>query len=191
MTGTNSFFLRSASFCAFAAPLFLLAADILQVVNIGDFAFTIIMWLSFVLFVPAVFGTTYLAGGPVLSIVGGIFAFIGSMAGASMQVLFRVWIVLSDAQATTAIETLQKSKALLASTQMIGIFFPIGLFILALSFYKNNSIGRIGATALALGAILFPVGHAAGIAIALIGADILLIATFWLIGKRLRIKESI
>jgi len=68
---------------------------------------------------------------------------------------------------------------------MIGIFFPIGLLILAACLYRNRIVSPIVALALAAGAILFPVGRIGGFWWAVLGSDILLIAAFGLIGWRL------
>ena len=151
------------------------------------FEWTIVLWVSFVLFVPAIFGLSYLAitRGSRLAFVGGASAYFGAMAGASMQVLFRVWAVLDEAGAQQTIELLGGSRKLIVTTQMIGIFFPIGLLILAASLYRSRAVNIFIALSLAGGAILFPVGRIAGSLFALVGGDILLLASFGVIGSRL------
>lgn len=151
------------------------------------FEWTIALWVSFVLFVPAIFGLTYLAAGQGsrLALVGGASAFFGCMAGASMQVLFRVWAVLNELGSPQTVELLRASRKLIASTQMIGIFFPIGLLILAASLYRRHITSPIAPLSLAIGAILFPMGRIAGLLVGLVGGDLFLLIAFGMIGSRL------
>jgi hypothetical protein len=180
-------FISIAGICSMLAPLVLLIGDAVLLIGNLRFEWTIIMWVSFVLFVPAIFGATYLAAGngSRLALVGGASAFIGCMAGASMQVLFRVWAVLDELGSPQTVELLRSSRKLIVSTQMIGIFFPIGLLILAASLYRRRLVHPVVPLSLAIGAILFPMGRIAGLLVGLVGADLLLIVAFVLIGRRL------
>ena len=184
MNNIKNPFIRLAAICAIFAPLALFAGDLLLIVGGRKFEFTIMLWLAFVLIVPAIFGIAYLAhnSGSRLAVFGGACAFFGAMAGASMQVLFRVYAVLEESGDERAIELLQKTFKLIATTQMIGIFFPIGLILLSISLYRRRVFGSIIPLLLAAGAIAFPVGRIAGFAIAVISSDILLTAAFGLIG---------
>ena len=187
MTRVGNKFLRLAGLCAMLAPLPLLAGDVMQVVGGFGFEWTLALWLSFVLFVPAVFGVAYLVArsGSRLGLWGGAAAFVGCMAGASMQVLFRVWAVLDEAGSPETIGLLQGSRKLIVSTQMIGILFPLGLLLLAASIYRSRAASPLVALLLAAGAILFPVGRIIGVTFALLGSDVLLLAAFIMIGGRL------
>lgn len=187
MTRVGNKFLRIAGLCAMLAPLPLLAGDLMQIKGGFGFEWTVALWLAFVLFVPAVFGLTYLVArsGSRLGVWGGAAAFLGCMAGASMQILFRVWAVLGEAGSPQTIELLRGSRKLIVSTQMIGIFFPLGLLILAASIYKSRAASPLVALLLAAGAILFPVGRIAGVTYALLGSDALLLAAFVMVGGRL------
>ncbi|MGB7922197.1 MAG: hypothetical protein WCF57_03015 [Pyrinomonadaceae bacterium] len=185
MNETKHSFIRLAGICSMLAPLVLLTGDSILLLGHLRFEWTIALWLSFVLFVPAIFGLTYLAAGEGsrLALVGGASAFFGSMAGASMQVLFRVWAVLDEAGSPQTIELLRSSRKLIATTQMIGIFFPIGLLILAASLYRRHVVSPIVPLSLAIGAILFPMGRIAGLLVGLIGGDLLLIVAFVMVGR--------
>ena len=184
MNNIKHLFIRIAAVCAILAPLILLAGDLVLIIGKRRFEWTIILWLSFVLFVPAIFGLTFVAfdRGNKLAVVGGACAFFGAMAGASMQVLFRVYAVLEEAGNAKAIELLQKTMKLIATTQMIGIFFPVGLILLSISIYSNRTFNRLIPLLLAIGAILFPIGRIGGFAIAVSGSGMVLIAAFGLIG---------
>lgn len=179
--------LRIAGVCSILAPLLLLVADIMQIVGGPGFEGTVVMWVSFVLFVPAIFGLSYLAiaEGSRLAFAGGASAYFGAMAGASMQVMFRVRAVLVEAGSTQAVELMRGSRKLFVTTQMIGIFFPLGLLILAFSLYRSGVVSPLIALSLAAGAILFPMGRIAGLLIGLIGGDLMLIIAFGVIGSRL------
>jgi hypothetical protein len=183
---SNRLFLKIAGVCAILAPLTMLAADLL---NFGGlkFEFTLVMWLAFVFFVPSIFGMTYLAAsrGSRLAIFGGASAFFGAMAGASMQVLFRVYAVLEEKNAMQPIELLQNTFKLIATTQMIGITYPLGLIILAFCLFRTRVVAPIVAILLALGALMFPVGRIGGFWWAVLGSDVLLLAAFGLIGLRM------
>jgi hypothetical protein len=186
MTNTMPTFIRAAGICAITAPLIMLAADMFQIGGL-IFEFTIAFWLAFVFFVPAIIGLTYLIAsrGSRLAIIGGAAAYFGAMAGASMQVLFRVYAVLDEKNSPQAIELLRGTTKLIATTQMIGIFFPIGLLILAFGLYQNRIVSPIVAIVFAAGAIFFPVGRIGGFWWAFIGSDILMIAAFGLLGWHL------
>jgi len=97
MMNTTRTFIRTAGICSIIAPLLMLAADSLAIGGLR-FEFTIVLWLAFVFFVPAILGLTYLTAnyGSRLALLGGASAYFGAMAGASMQVLFRVWAVLDE-----------------------------------------------------------------------------------------------
>ena len=193
MDNTGHPYISIAGICSLLAPLVLLIGDAMLLIGALRFEWTIALWVSFVLFVPATFGLTYLAAsqGSRLALVGGASAFIGCMAGASMQVLFRVWAVLNEAGSPQTVDLLRSSRKLIVSTQMIGIFFPIGLLILAASLYRRHLVSPVAPLSLAIGAILFPMGRIAGLLVGLIGGDLLLIVAFVLIGSRLlSAKES-
>jgi hypothetical protein len=65
---------------------------------------------------------------------------------------------------------------------MIGIFFPIGLIMLAISIFRSKIFNAATPFLLVGGALLFPVGRIAGIVPAVIGSGALLFAAFGLIG---------
>lgn len=192
MTNTTRTFIRIAGVCSIIAPLLMLFADLLQIGGFR-FEFTIVLWLAFVFFVPAILGITYYIAsyGSRLAVLGGVLAYFGAMAGASMQVLFRVWAVLEEKNSSQTIELLQESIKLTVTTRTIGLPFPIGLLILAACLHRFRIVTPVVALVFAAGAILFPVGRIAEFWWAFIGSDILLIAGFGLVGLRLFSAEAI
>jgi hypothetical protein len=187
MNKTGRSFLRIAGVCSILAPVVLLIGDAMLLAGTLKFEQTIVSWLSFVLFVPAILGMTYLAasGGHGLALVGGASAFFGTMAGASMQVFFRVRAVLNELGLPQTVDLLRASTKLVASTQMIGIFFPIGLVLLALGLYRSRTVNAIVPLSLAIGALLFPMGRIAGLVVGFVGGDLLLLLAFAAVGRRL------
>lgn len=176
-----------ASSCLIAAPALLLAADVMQVIGGFDFERTAVMWTSFVLFVPAVLGVVHLLRNRTdyLGLLGGAFCVVGAMAGAGMMTIFRLNAVLKaggDGDLALAIESAFKARpALPMSIFMPGLLFPLGFIVLAIGLYRARVSSVWLALLLALGGVLFPVRHAAGVTPALLGGDIvLLIALGWL-----------
>jgi hypothetical protein len=187
MYNTSSGFLRIAGVCSIAAPILLLGSDIFHLLLGHDFEWTIGMWAAMVLFVPAVIGFAWslAASGSRLAYLGGALAFFGAMAGASMQVLFRVHAVLAEQGAAQTVEQLRGTFKLVASTQMIGLAWPIGLLLLCVSLLMVNSSRWMTALLLAGGAIFFPIGRIAGSDTAVIISGILFVGAFGLIGRQM------
>lgn len=162
------------------AATLLLIGDVFQLATQG-MAWTVFLALAFTAFAAGLLllpGSLYTPSNRIIQ-TGAALAFIGSVAGASMQAMFRAWEVLEHASAPEALKTLQDNSGITLTTLAPGILFPIGLCILAIGLRTL----RITSVALALGAILFPVGHAAGHPIALIGGDIVLLAAFILLRR--------
>lgn len=187
MENTRHPFLRIAAISAVLAPLTLLAGDALMIFGGRRFEFSLALWLAFVFFVPAILGITFLAysAGSRLSLVGGASAFFGAMAGASMQVLFRVYAVFEEVGATEPVALLQGTLKLIATTQMIGIFFPIGLITLAICFYRRRVFEPFISLLLIAGAVAFPIGRIGGFAVAVLSSGVLLALAFGLMGWKM------
>jgi len=167
-----------------AGALLLLGGDVAQVLQ-GGFLWTILLWLAFVcmgaglLLLPAALS---LNRHP-LVMAGVACAFVGCFAGASMQVFFRVREVLQGADQKAAVDLLQGHKLLTLSTLVPGILFPLGLLVLSAGFMRSRVLPLRASLALALGAVLFPVGHAAGFVPALILGDVILLIAFFLCSR--------
>lgn len=167
-----------------AGSLLLLAGDLVQVLR-GGLLWTILLWLAFICFgaglllLPVAFSLTDRP----LVVAGIACAFVGCFAGAGMQVLFRVWEVLRGANQEAAVSLLNEHVLLRVSTLVPGIFFPLGLLVLSAGFMWGRVLPLWTSLTLALGAILFPIGHAAGLVPALILGDIVLGAAFFGLGR--------
>lgn len=186
-------FIKIAGAFSLLAPLTMLAADLLLTATALAFEWSIVLWLAFVFFVPAIIGLAFILhenGNPRLALAGGALAFFGAMAGASMQVLFRVYAVLNEHGAAQSVELLRGTFKLIAATQMIGLAFPIGLILLAVGIYRTQIFNPATAFLLAAGAALFPVGRIGGFTFAILGSGVVLLAAFGLIGWQILRKKK-
>jgi hypothetical protein len=192
MSGAKNWFLQAAGVCAFLGPIVMVAADSINIFGGQAFIASIVLWLAFVLIVPGLIGFTYLltANGSKLAFVGGVLAYLGAMAGAAMQVLFRVYAVLGETDSTAAIDQLRGTFKLIAATQMIGLPFPIGLLLLAISYYRNGSAGFIHPVLLAIGAVLFPIGRIGLQEWAILASGVLIMIVFMTIGRKLMAEAN-
>lgn len=187
MDNVKKRFLQIAAFGAFVGPILIVVADSIHIFAGQAFVWTILLWLAFVLFIPGIMGLTYLAarGGSMLPIIGGVLAYFGAMAGASMQVLFRVHAVLEELGQTSTVDLLKGTFKLVASTQMIGLTFPIGLILLAIAYARHGSDSFIRPILLILGAIFFSIGRIAGAQWAVLASGILFMVVFMSVGRQL------
>jgi hypothetical protein len=182
--GTTKGFIRLAGGCAILAPWLQGAAGLMQFVPGLEFEWTVVFFFAFVLYVPAIIGLTLMAvrSGSRLAALAGALAYFGAMAGAGMQAFFRSGAVLLESGQAAGRAALGESFPLAASTMFIGIFFPIGLLLLAVCLYLSRAVPRLAAVLLAVGAVAFPVGHAIEIDAAQVAASVLMIAAFGMIG---------
>ena len=187
MDNVTSKFLKISGICAIVAPILLLSIDIFHLVTGADFIWTIGMWLAFALFVPAVIGVAYslAASGSRLAYVGGVLAFFGAMAGASMQVLFRTHAVLAEQGLETVNQQLRETFKLVASTQMIGLTWPLGLLMLSIALFAVDRSKWLISLALAGGAIAFPIGRIGFAQPAVILSGIFFVVGFGLLGMQM------
>jgi hypothetical protein len=171
---SSTFYLRSTAFLLIASILHLIG-EIIYRLN-EQFAASVLLELSFILFalgfllLPLTFGSWIRT----IDVVASVCAFVGSIAGAAMQVLFRSTEVLAAAGNTQALVTLQNSRALHFSTLVPGILFPIGIIALAIALRSSKHLSLGTTLMLVLGAILFPLGHAADVTLARFASDIVI-----------------
>jgi hypothetical protein len=171
---------RVARVSAVLAPLLLLVGDCIAIWNSRSVWWTLLLWLSFACFVPASAAVVVALSRsrPVLAAVGGVIVLIGTMAGAGMQAYFRTSIVLQNGGQDAAIAFLRTQSIMLVTTQVPGICFPIGLLLLAFGLWRSRIAPAWVAGTLAIGAVLFPIGHAAQVSWALVAGDIVLAVAF-------------
>lgn len=178
---------RFAFICAFLAPLILLIGDTIAVINFLSISWTLLLWLSFLCFIPALAGLAIAVQqrAPLLGLVGGMVVLIGTMAGAGMQAYFRAGILLQQGGQDNAVAFLRTQSVMPLTTQVPGIAFPVGLLILAAAIWRSRIAPAWIAGVLAIGAVLFPIGHAARVSWALLGGDLVLLVAFVAIAQRI------
>lgn len=180
-------FLRIAAVCAVVGPIILLSSDIAQIVGLIDFGWTLGLWAAMMLMIPAVIGLTYLLAkqGSRLAVVAGCFAYFGLVAGASMQVLFRVHAVLREQDNLQTVEQLRQTFKLVASTQMIGLAWPIGLLLFAIVTFQQKFPVWLPLT-FVVAAISFPIGRIAFSQPAVVLSGVCFIVIFFTVSGHLR-----
>lgn len=188
MQGARSPMLKVAAFGAFVGPAILFFSDLLLgSTAVVSFEWTIGNWAAMMLMIPAAIGLTFLlaSSGSRLAMVGGCFAFFGLVAGASMQVLFRVYAVLEEQGAMATADQLRSTFKLVASTQMIGLTWPIGLILLSIACLTTRVVNIAVPILLTIGAIAFPIGRIAGSRAGVLISGAAFIFAFGIVGLRL------
>lgn len=173
------------------AAALLLAGDLLQLTG-STFAWTVVLALAFAVFaggLVVVLGSAGVRAHP-LSVVGAVCGFVGAIAGAAMQVLFRAWSVLDEAGHEEALRLLQNHVGIRLSTLVPGVLFPLGLLLLAAGLYRSRQLRLPTALALAVGAAFFPLGHAAGNPFAMVAGDLVLLAALGALAFELRMDVA-
>ncbi|MFN2509730.1 MAG: hypothetical protein ABR589_13290, partial [Chthoniobacterales bacterium] len=118
-----------------------MVADVMQVIGGFDFEWTVVMWIAFVLFVPAVLGIVHLLRNRAdyLGLLGGAFCIVGLMAGAGMMTIFRLNAVLiagGERRLAPAIQSAFKANPALPLTIFVpGFLFALGFIVLAVGLY--------------------------------------------------------
>lgn len=174
---------RPSAVCLVAAPLLLALGDLAGVLTRREtILWTVLLFLSFCAFVPAIFALAHLvrARAPRAGLVLGSIAFLGAMVGASMQAFFRAALLLEQASTSPAVaaaaEKAWSVPSFFLTTVAPGLFFPLGMLSLGVALVLGRQVPLGASLLLCLGALLFPVGHAVGLPVALLGGDLVLLA---------------
>ncbi len=180
--------LRISAVAAMIGPPVILISDIIHITAGYSFEWTIGLWAGLLLMIAGTVGIAYYvssSGGGMTAIIGGCFAFFGLVAGASMQVLFRVHAVLEEQGSMATVEQLKQTLKLVASTQMIGLAWPVGALILAIGTYRAFRTNYILPLIMTVGAISFPIGRIGFNNTAVIVSGIAFTAAYWMFAKRM------
>lgn len=114
---------------------------------------------------------------------------VGAMAAAQMMALFRVRGVLLRGVEGLPADALQRifkaEPGLFLTVFPWGLLFPIGLLVSGIALLRTARFGAALPLLLTLGGLLFPFGHAAGVAAGLIGSDLLLVVAFGGLARRI------
>jgi hypothetical protein len=179
--------LRIAAVTAFIGPVLVLGADLMNIYGGLKFVWTIGLFWGFAMMIPPVIGLAYVCAknGSRLALVAGCLAFLGLVAGAGMQALFRVHAVLEEQGNMDAVTQLRQTFKLIASTQMIGLTWPIGLLLFSIASRKAWSGNYMIPILFLIGAISFPIGRILFVDASVILSGVVFLILFPMIGLRL------
>jgi hypothetical protein len=184
---------RIGGVCLLAAPVVLLAADVMRAGAGLRHEWPIPAKLSFALFVPAILALVHLLRERAdrTGLLGGGLALVGCLAGASIVTATKIMTSLEDASlgepATRAVEAAMLAGGVpqyLFLYPLPGLAFPAGLLVLSFGLLRAGVVPAPAAVLLALGAVLFPVGRIGGIEAAVLASSVALTASMGWIGWR-------
>jgi hypothetical protein len=146
---------------AYVAPPLLLVSDILLIQFISEPGL-FVQRIALIVFIPAVAVVVLLAPHRARWQVG---------AGAVLAIFGAFAIVF-------------RQGFLAAPIRLPAVLFPLGLLALSVAM-TGTMVSRRAAVLIAIGALLFPVGHMSGAPAALLGGDAMFIAAFWSLATQL------
>lgn len=170
-----------AAACLLAAPLLMLAGDVLRVLGGAPRAWLVMAKLAFALFVGAALAVVRLTSERAdrAGLVGGALAVVGCLAGSGIltanAVLGSIDTAGLDAAATGAIEAALRTSGVggfVLFYPLPGLAFPVGFLVLSYALLRARAVSPVAAAALALGALLFPVGRIGGLDWAVIASGV-------------------
>jgi hypothetical protein len=150
-----------AAGAAWVAPPLLLVSDILLIQFISTPGL-LVQRIALTIFIPAIIGAAVLARGRARWQIA---------AGAALAVLGAMAIVI-------------RQSVLAAPTRPPAVLLPLGLLVLSGAMI-GSKVSRQIAAFLGAGALLFPLAHQSGVPAALIAADLIFLAAFWTLGRRM------
>ncbi len=174
---------RVAGVSLIAGPALLLTSSVVRFVFERVFEWYLTMKLSFFFIALAALGLVHLLRGRAdgSGHVGGALALAGCISGAS---IVTAAYVLEPMQGAVADEKLRELYLTIVNSQLPGLFFPIGLLILAVALLRKRVVPVWAGLLFALGAALFPVGRIPGLVWAIFACDVLLTASLGYVGTR-------
>jgi hypothetical protein len=179
-------FTKIFAFAMMAAPIVQLVADILWFGNGVLLTGTVFRQISYVLFIPAVFGMLYLAPSKI-GVVALWLCLLGIGGGIAIVALYRVGSGAEVGQSGLPLfveQAFSASPGLGISIFIPGILFPLGQLALALAFWRECSQQRLLSFLLVSIGILFFMGNALEIKIALFTSDVLMIIVYCWMARR-------
>ena len=172
---------KGAAVCLLAAPLLMLAGDVLRQWAGAQRAWLFMLKLAFALFVGAALAVVHLtrARADRAGLVGGALAVVGCLAGSGIITAGAVFAAVDgaglDDAAMRAVEAAFGSsdvRGYLFLYPLPGLAFPAGFLVLSLALVRARIVAPLAAVALALGALLFPVGRIGGVEWAVLGSGL-------------------
>jgi hypothetical protein len=128
-------------------------------------------------------------------LLGATSMLIGWAAATRISVIIQLHALLSagvEGVSPSALESVFKaSPAMWVSVFPVGLFFPLGLITLGLALFWRRPLNCWLGLLLALGGVLFPLGRALGIELAIVACDIVLAAAFAAIGWQILTRPEV
>lgn len=172
---------KGAAVCLLAAPLLMLAGDALRHWAGAQRTWLVMFKLAFALFVGAALAAVHLTSGRAdrTGLAGGALAVVGCLAGSGIvtttALLGSVEAAGLEEPATRAIEAAFRRDGVIGYVifyPLPGICFPAGFLVLSIALLRARVVSAAAAAALALGALLFPVGRIGGLEWAVMGSGV-------------------
>ncbi len=144
-----------------AAPLLMLLADGLALPSAGGVTLvSVVLWLSFYVFIGAAIGVVGPAGHTPTALTGASLAVFGCLIGGTIMGLERMHAsMLRHGVATDQAWAIMSDPAVLLTSRAPGLTFPVGLLLLTVALYRVGVLAPAMATLLAVGVVLFPIGR--------------------------------
>lgn len=186
---------RLGALCLAAAPLVLLASTATRFLG-TRFAWTTLVTLWVLLAYGAILALVHLLRERAdrLGLVGGILCFIGLTTAAGMMAVYRLGAVLE----VTSPDDLAVLSRAFASEPLLrltifapGLSYPLGLLVLSVALRRARLLPTVLAMALAVGAVLFPIGRIAQVDAALLASDLLTAATLLYLSRRVLTRPEL
>jgi len=189
---------RGAALCLFAAPLLMFAGDTLNYAAGMEYTWRVMFKLSFAFFVGAALALVHLSSGRAdrAGLVGGALAVVGCLSGTGIMtanaVLSPIESAALDEAARAAIESALRASGVggyIVLYPLPGLAFPAGFLVLSYALLRARAASPAAVCALALGALLFPVGRIGQSGAAVLGSGFAMSLGMGLIALRvLRVR---
>lgn len=128
-------------------------------------------------------------------LIGATLALIGWVIGSRIMVIGQLQALLASGVPGVPPDSLEKmfqhAPMVFVSIIPVGLLFPIGLIVLGITMFVARPIPRGIGALLAIGGVLFPIGRAVGHEWAVVSCDLVLGATFALIGWQLLTRPEV
>lgn len=194
-----------SAFCCLALGLFFLTDPItrLSVRGDGPAATGTIALMGFVapihvaLMIGAVFGITQLLRRRAdrTGLIGATLTLLGWVVASRIMVVGQLQALLANGVPGVPPDSLQRmfqhAPIVFVSIIPVGLLFPIGLIVLGITMFVARPIPRGIGALLAIGGVLFPIGRAVGHEWAIMSSDLVLGATFALIGWQVLTRPEV
>jgi hypothetical protein len=170
---------KGAAVCLLAAPLLMLAGDVLRYWTGAHRAWLVMVKFSFALFVGAALAVVHLTRNRAdrTGLAGGALAVVGCLAGSGIVTANAIYGSINGAgleeTAMRAIEAALRADGIysyLFLYPLPGLAFPVGFLVLSYALVRAQVVAAAAVGALALGALLFPVGRIGGFEWAVMGS---------------------